>query len=318
MEVTNISSNKLVNDNLYLVDDYGIKYSSDGSILISVPKDIVSYQVVYGTKIIAREAFKDSAVQEVIIPDTITTLEHGAFSGCRSLRNINLPQSITKIEYDAFYNCKNLKIIWLPRCIDGIHNDTFRGCDSLERIYIPSSIGFIGLGAFMDCVSLRSLLIPVMASIEAYAFSGCTVLSEIHLPIISKHIEDEVFERCVSLKSVDYWYDYIPARTFAGCTNLESLKIMGKIQMVEDDAFYFCDSLRRVEFCVAPHPQFNDFSNFFKSNETQEIEFVIPSGTERQFVELYELAQKCSIVKITVKSDHQSCPAVEQDKEERA
>ena len=287
----------------FLIDESGVRYSADGTTLISVPKDIVSYQAIHGTRIIGKEAFKDSAIEEVVLPDTITTIEHGAFAGCKSLQSINLPQSIRGIEYDAFYNCESLKEIWLPRCIDGIHDDTFRGCKSLEQVYIPSGIEFIGSGAFMDCTSLRSLLIPVMASIEAYAFSGCTALSEIHLPIISKHIEDEVLERCVSLKSVDYWYDYIPSRTFAGCTSLEFLKIRGKLEMLETDGFYYCNSLRKVEFCVAPHPEFNNFAIFFKFNKAKEIEFVIPSGTEEQFVKLFDYAKEDSRVKITTKSN---------------
>lgn len=297
----------------FLTDESGVRYSADGTTLISAPKDIVSYQVIHGTRIISKEAFKDSAIEEVVLPDSITTIEDGAFSGCKSLQSINLPQSIRRIESDAFRDCESLKEIWLPRCIDGININTFSGCHSLERVYIPSGVEFIGLGAFADCRSLRSLLIPVMTSIEAYAFSGCSALSEIQLPIISKHIEDEVLERCVSLKSVDYWYDYIPARTFAGCTNLESLKIMSKLQMVEDDAFYCCHSLSKVEFCVAPHPEFNHFANFFKFNEAEEIEFVIPSGTEEQFAKLFDYAKEDSRVKITIKSNCSPPQEVEQD-----
>ena len=227
MCTTNISLRSSDNQ-WFLTDESGVRYSADGTTLISVPKDIVSYQVIHGTRIIGKEAFKDSAIEEVVLPDTITSIEDGAFSGCKSLRNINLPQSIRRIESDAFRDCESLKEIWLPRCIDDININTFSGCHSLERVYIPSGVEFIGLGAFTDCRSLRSLLIPVMTSIEAYAFSGCSALSEIQLPIISKHIEDEVLEGCASLKSVDYWYNYIPARTFAGCTSLEFLKIGGE------------------------------------------------------------------------------------------
>lgn len=312
MCTTNISL-KSSDNQWFLTDESGVRYSADGMILISVPKDIVSYQAIHGTRIIGKEAFKDSAIEEVVLPDTIITIEDGAFSGCKSLQSINLPQSIRRIESDAFRDCESLKEIWLPRCIDGININTFSGCHSLERVYIPSGVEFIGLGAFTDCKSLRSLLIPVMASIDAYAFSGCTALSEIHLPIISKHIEEEVLEGCASLKSVDYWYDYIPARTFAGCTSLEFLKIRGKLEMLEDDAFYFCDSLRKVEFCVAPHPEFKDFKNFFKFNDANEIEFVIPSSTVEQFAKLFDYAKENPGVKICVKPGQSTSQEVEQD-----
>ena len=83
--------------------------------------------------------------------------------------------------------------------------------------------------------------------------------------------------------------------------------------MLEDDAFYFCDSLRKVEFCVATHPQFSDFANFFKFNDANEIEFVIPSGTEEQFVKLFDYAKEDSRVKITIKSNCPTSQEVEQD-----
>lgn len=301
---------------LFMVDELGARYSADGITLISVPKDLTTYKVLDGTLEISESAFKDSLIEEVVLPDTITSIGNSAFSGCKSLRNINLPLSIREIGYDAFYDCASLIEIWLPECIDEIRSDTFRGCRSLEKVYIPSGIKCIELGAFRGCSSLRSVVIPELCIIESYVFSGCTALSQIKLPILINKIcgEDfgeEVFGRCTSLKSVAYWYDYIPSRTFAGCSSLEYLKLRGRIEMVEEDAFYFCDSLCKVEFCVAPHPKFDDFATFYKWKENKEIEFVIPEGTEESFIKLFELAHENPNIRITVKSDNQKQSEIE-------
>ncbi len=303
---------------LFTVDELGARYSADGMTLISVPKDLTTYKVLDGTHEISEKAFKDSIIEEVVLPDTITSIGNSVFSGCKSLRNINLPLSIREIGYDAFYDCASLKAIWLPECIDEIRIDTFKGCRSLEKVYIPSGIKCIGLGAFQGCSSLRSVVIPALCIIESYAFSGCTALSQIQLPILINKIcgeefGEEVFGRCTSLKSVDYWYDYIPSRTFAGCSSLEYLKIGARIGMVETDAFYFCDSLRKIEFKFAPHPKFDDFENFYKWKDNKEIEFVIPEGTEESFIKLFELAHENPNIRITVKSDNQKQSEIEEE-----
>ena len=72
MAATN--STQRVNENLYLVDEYGVKYSADGKTLISVPKGLPYYEVLNGTEIIGREAFMDSDVEMVLLPCTIQRL----------------------------------------------------------------------------------------------------------------------------------------------------------------------------------------------------------------------------------------------------
>ena len=63
------------------------------------------------------------------IPNSVTTIGEGAFSGCKSLTNINIPNSVTTIGKGAFSHC-----------------------DSLTSINIPNSVTTIGEGAFADCI----------------------------------------------------------------------------------------------------------------------------------------------------------------------
>ena len=95
MAATN--STQQSNEKLYLVDEYGVKYSADGKTLISVPKGLPYYEVLNGTEIIGREAFMDSDVEMVLLPCTITTIEYGGFLGCKSLHTVKLPFSIKEM-----------------------------------------------------------------------------------------------------------------------------------------------------------------------------------------------------------------------------
>ena len=309
MATTN--STQRSNEKLHLVDDYGVKYSADGKKLISVPKGLPYYEVLNGTDIIGREAFKESDVEMVLLPCTITTIEYGGFLGCKALHTIKLPFSIKEICSLCFCGCESLRELWLPN-IDVVNIRTFQDCRSLERVFIPSGVEVIDVAAFSGCTSLRSVLVPIMARVEAYAFSECQSLSDISLPLINDYLGENALERCESLTSVDYWYKYIPSRTFSGCKSLEVIRIKGHLEMVEDDAFYFCDNLRQVEFCTTPHPAMNHWANFFRFNDAQQIEFLIPTGTEEDFTKLYEYAKDNPKVKITVK-DNLKQPEVEQE-----
>lgn len=289
----------------FLIDVYGAYYSLDGTRLISVPKETILYDIICGTKIIGKEAFKASLVERVNIPNTVTAIEDAAFEDCHQLLSIVLPDSIKEIGHSAFYGCNHLKELNLPRYINGIHIHTFRDCRALEKVYIPSGVEYIGLGAFSDCSALTSIVIPTMASIEAFAFSGCRSLTDVSLPSLSKEeqIEYELFEGCESLKKIYYPYNNIHERMFARCVNLEEVIIGGKISFCDDSAFYYCSALRKVEFHCPAHPEMDTFENFyrFSGRKNHEVEFLIPAKYEDSFRSLFTLAEKNSNITITLK-----------------
>ena len=47
----------------------------------------------------------------VTIPDSVTSIEEDAFSGCTRLTSVTIPDSVTSIGEDAFYGC-TAEIIW--------------------------------------------------------------------------------------------------------------------------------------------------------------------------------------------------------------
>jgi len=101
-----------VSDNVITITGY----SGDAKTL-SIPQTIDGLTVVA----IGREAFKDSALQEVTIPDTVKTIDWFAFYGCRALQSIVIPTSVTKIEYGVFDGCNMLTI----RCEKNSYADKY-------------------------------------------------------------------------------------------------------------------------------------------------------------------------------------------------
>lgn len=122
---------------------------------IIIPSEVDGVPVI-GIK---EDAFKDNdKLIEIVLPDTIRTIEARAFAGCDSLKEISMPDSI---EY--------------------IGDDAFNGCSSLERVTFGSSLRFIGHGAFSDCVALAEISELNCEEIGMQAFYSCHSLKSINI-----------------------------------------------------------------------------------------------------------------------------------------
>lgn len=73
------------------------------------------------------------------------------------MENITLPDSITSIGKQAFYYCSSLKSITIPDGVTSIGDYSFCLCSSLKSITIPSKITEIGNSAFYGCTLLDTV-----------------------------------------------------------------------------------------------------------------------------------------------------------------
>lgn len=105
--------------------------------------------------VIGSEAFcggsfsKYNYLRVVVIPNSYTKLESGAFRDCTALQKVYFePNSkLKEIEAQCFYNCLSLKDINLPNGLKSIGKWAFTNCFSLY-LKIPSSVTYIGPNAF--------------------------------------------------------------------------------------------------------------------------------------------------------------------------
>ena len=166
-------------------------------------------------------------IQQVCIPDSVTSIDQWAFDICRSLTSITIPHSVTSIGARAFNICRSLTSITIPNSVTSIGNDAFCCCSSLTSINIPSSVTSIDEGAFHNCKSLTLITIPSsVTSIGEAVFSGCSSLTSITIPSSVTSIGDATFHDCKSLTLIDMpdsAFLQISKRAFFGCKSLTSI-----------------------------------------------------------------------------------------------
>lgn len=142
-----------------------------------------------------------SALSSIVLPDSVTEIERNAFFET-GLRNIQLPEKLTLIGGGAFCNCKNLKQVQLPPQLKELGEGAFFNCENLAQIQLPSQLNKLGTDAFRDCTSLDKIDIPAgLKQIESATFCN-TGLTSVTLHEGLTKIEDWAFHDCLKLKKI--------------------------------------------------------------------------------------------------------------------
>ena len=248
-------------------DEYGVKYSKDGKKLLKAPRNLTTYTIRQGIKVICDEAFRGRSLRTINIPNSVTHIGNQAFSWC-TLQSINIPNSVIHIGDQAFSFCASQQSINIPNSVTHIGNNPFMDCKNLiikcqsdkfeviedalydkekktligyygkeETFNIPDSVTTIGDGAFYICESLQSIYIPnSVTHIGNHAFGACLLLQSINIQNSITTIGDQAFSSCYSLQniSIPNSVTHIGNNPFIDCKNLIITCQADKFEIVED------------------------------------------------------------------------------------
>lgn len=148
------------------------------------------------TKIGELAFYYGTAVEAVVLPNTVTELAENAFYYCRALTRVVLPSSVTTIGEKCFSWCESLPAVTLPESVTAIPDYCFNECKSLTDVTLPKGLTSVGTRAFSGCAALESLSFgDGVASVGALAFRDCTALATLRLPGACT-LGDNAFQGC--------------------------------------------------------------------------------------------------------------------------
>ena len=199
---------------------------------------------------IPAQAFSNSKIfGDLVIPNSVTTIDDYAFSNCYGLNgSLTLSNSLKTIGSSAFYWCQELKgNLTLPDSVTTIGDNAFRNCYKFTgNLTIPNSVTTIGVGAFYNCYGFTgNLTIPnSVTTIGNGAFQECSGFTgSLILPNSVTTIGESAFNQCFGFTNLKLSekLSIIPLNAFSGCTNLSGeLVIPASVKEIGREAFSNC------------------------------------------------------------------------------
>ena len=164
---------------------------------------------------------------EVIIPDSVGTINTGEFSGCTRITSVTIGNGVTEICKDAFNGCTGITTLTVGTAVETIGQSAFSGMNRLARIEYNAvdASGFNNLAVFPIADSGAELVIG----------DGVTALPY------------NMFKACIGLKIVTFGNSLksIPAGAFWG-TPIQDVILPDGLESIASDAFGSCANLASI------------------------------------------------------------------------
>ncbi len=233
------------------------------NIFYSLPETLKTIEITGGSKIPATAFEEMSTIENIILPNTITSIGESAFKGCSAVTSFTIPKTVTSISNTAFYGCSGLTEMIIPASVTEIGEQAFYGCSGLTAITLPDGLQKLGNYALQGCSSLTELTIPdSVQEIGTGLLRSCTSLTTLTLPFIGSSVEsvDSItrsYSPDFTLKTLCYSYppaltsvtvtqaNKLPYHAFYQCTTLTDLTVKN-VSIIRREAFKGCTALENI------------------------------------------------------------------------
>ncbi|MBR5144920.1 MAG: leucine-rich repeat domain-containing protein, partial [Clostridia bacterium] len=195
---------------------------------------------------IGKGAFKETDIEEVVIPESVTSIGDEAFLNCENLKSVSFSNGLEKIGNRAFANSA-VESITLPDSVTQIGEEAFYN-SNLTSANLGNGKTEIKSKAFAQCASLSILkLSPNTVSITKNSLRSPSIV-EIFIPGTLVVVSEEMFYEFRSLKKVEIaeGVTSIEEKAFYRCEALVEVKLPYTLENIGDFAFAGCSSLNKI------------------------------------------------------------------------
>lgn len=314
-------------EGLTAIGDFGFEYTSSLK-YITIPDSVLEIGsacfshsgikeiVLPEINIINSNLFEYSGLENIVIPNTVNTIDYGAFYSCYHLKSIELPESITNIGTQCFKDCEYLtEIVSKGLIAPSVANDTFKNVGKYGTLYIYSNAqGYDKwLSEQLTTWNIKYIDIPEEPE-EPEPEEPDYNYDHIQptLPDLPQPKNNEIYytstdDHPVRLNSTIYviggetfYYkctsniynptlgygiitfskdiQYIGYEWFQGCTTLKSIRFPESIENIHTDVFDGCTSLESVYIPNSCKGQIGSYT-FYHCLELKTI--ILPEGITR-------------------------------------
>ena len=193
-------------------------------------------------------------MQNISIPNKITTISQYCFDGCSSLSKVTLPKGLTTISQYAFQNCTRLYDLVIPDDVGSlsIQGYAFSGCQGLDNDIVTKLATKINTPVYnYTFAKLTGITEVTTAYVYNYFFSGCTNLKKVTIlnTLSDGGCGSYVFNGCTNLREVVLPNNIrkIGANMFNGNSNLSIVNFPNTITEIGESAFRHCTKLLNLD-----------------------------------------------------------------------
>lgn len=241
----------------------GILYNKEMTVLVSYPqgKKDKTYDVPGTvTEFAAYAIYTVPALEQITLPEGLTTLNELSMADDTALGAIHLPKSVTFVHYRALEGCTAMPAIEVDPdngaycSIDGVLFD--KAAETLvyypqgrttDLYVVPDGVTAIGQNAFNDCAALGGIRTNDVKAIGIEVFRGDKNLKYVDLSDTVETVDAGAFYNCSGITTLTGTKALreIGANAFYSCSSLTYV-LLPAVTLLGETAFNYCNKVTRV------------------------------------------------------------------------